>query len=100
MTIIETSYGKVQGEDLDGLHVFKGIPYAAAPVGELRWQPPIAPQPWTDVRSAVHFGNMASQQSATVPPGSMNVLADWGGVEAAEDCCDDREAATVTVVVA
>lgn len=86
MTIIETSYGKVQGEDLDGLHVFKGIPYAAAPVGELRWQPPIAPQPWTDVRSAVHFGNMASQQSATVPPGSMNVLADWGGVEAAEDC--------------
>ena len=36
MTIIETSYGKVQGEDLDGLHVFKGIPYAAAPVGELR----------------------------------------------------------------
>lgn len=41
--------------------VFKGIPYAAPPVGELRWQEPQALKPWKGVRNARHFGPSAMQ---------------------------------------
>ena len=59
--IAETRYGKVQGVERDGLCVFKGVPFAAPPVGERRWLPPAPPEPWTDVRSAEQFGRVAPQ---------------------------------------
>ena len=40
----------------EGVRVWRGIPYAAAPVGDLRWRPPQAPVPWTGVRPALDFG--------------------------------------------
>ncbi len=39
-----------------GLEVFKGIPFAAPPVGKLRWRPPEPPAAWRGVRQADHFG--------------------------------------------
>ena len=45
----------------DGVRVFKGIPYAAAPVGELRWRGPAAPKSWEGVRSATEFGSICPQ---------------------------------------
>lgn len=43
---------------LDGdIRSFKGVPYAAAPVGDLRWRPPAAPAPWTGAREADRFGS-------------------------------------------
>ena len=44
--------GKVQGK----IKIFKGIPYAKAPVGKLRWQPPVPMESWSHVHSALHFG--------------------------------------------
>jgi para-nitrobenzyl esterase len=53
--------GTVVGETVDGINTFKGIPYAAPPVGELRWK---APQPvvaWSGDRDAAKFGDMCMQ---------------------------------------
>ena len=38
--IVETTYGKLEGSEENDLFVFRGIPYAAAPTGALRWCPP------------------------------------------------------------
>jgi len=45
----------------NGIAVFRGIPYAEPPVGELRFRPPIARQRWTGVFDATHFGPTVTQ---------------------------------------
>jgi para-nitrobenzyl esterase len=57
--------GEVEGTVADGLSVFKGIPFAAPPVGELRWKSPQPVAPWTDVKQAVAFGNSCMQNLNT-----------------------------------
>ena len=64
MTIVNTKYGKIQGYTENGLEIFKGIPYAEAPIGELRFSPPIAKKPWDGVLNASKFGPCAYQ---TIP---------------------------------
>ena len=54
--LVETSYGRVQGTDEDGIRVFRGIPFARPPVGPLRFRPPERPEPWPGVRDATRFG--------------------------------------------
>jgi len=53
--LVETPAGKLRGEAIGALNVFKGIPYALPPVGGLRWRPPVAMSPWTGVRDAAQF---------------------------------------------
>lgn len=55
--VVQITTGRVRGATSNGLEVFKGIPYAAPPVGPLRWRPPQAVRPWADVRSATDFGH-------------------------------------------
>ena len=43
--------------DASGIRVFKGIPYAAPPVGELRWKAPQPVQPWNGIRSIAEWGH-------------------------------------------
>ena len=45
-TVVNTKSGKVEGYYKDNLYVFKGIPYAAPPVGDLRWMPPKPLKAW------------------------------------------------------
>ena len=54
--VITAPSGAVRGVTQDGLQVFKGIPYAAPPLGALRWKPPVAPAAWKGVRDALDFG--------------------------------------------
>jgi para-nitrobenzyl esterase len=54
--VVTTSSGTVEGMAENGLLVFKGIPYAAAPVGEARWKPPQPAAHWEGVLKAKDFG--------------------------------------------
>ena len=56
-----TETGILRGKDSDGVLSFKNIPYAAPPVGRLRWQPPQKPAPWDGVRSARSYGATCAQ---------------------------------------
>jgi len=60
--IVETTDGRVQGVvDSTGIATFKGLPYAAPPVGPRRWRPPQPVEPWTGVRAADRFGPRCMQ---------------------------------------
>lgn len=53
--------GQVSGMTKDGFHIYRGIPYAAPPVGELRWKPPQPVVAWSGVRQATAWPNRAPQ---------------------------------------
>jgi para-nitrobenzyl esterase len=60
---VSTTAGPVEGTGVvDGVRSFKGIPFAAPPVGPLRWQPPQPVRKWTGVREAKAFGNQCMQR--------------------------------------
>ena len=65
--VVTTTTGDVQGLRLDSLRVFKGIPYAAPPVGALRWRPPEPRQPWSGLLQANQFGPACIQPRTRVP---------------------------------
>lgn len=78
--IAQTRAGRLEGRTLGGVVVFKGVPYAAPPVGSLRWMPPEPVAPWAGVRPAFEFGPVAPQ--ARQPGGmGMNVA------EAQDEAC-------------
>ena len=57
--IKETQSGHLQGawaNEQEGIQVFRGVPFAQPPVGDLRWRPPVPVEPWEDVKSAERFG--------------------------------------------
>ncbi|MFD5067509.1 carboxylesterase/lipase family protein [Streptomyces sp. NPDC058369] len=63
----ETVHGTVRGTHEGGVAVFRGIPYAAAPVGDRRFGPPAPPEPWTGVRAATAFGPTAPKRPYAPP---------------------------------
>jgi para-nitrobenzyl esterase len=65
--IVETRQGKVEGEARGGHLRFRGIPFAAAPVGELRFRAPRPHAPWSGVRPALAFGKAAPQNASALP---------------------------------
>jgi para-nitrobenzyl esterase len=65
--IVETTLGAVRGHALpDGGEVFAGIPFAAPPIGELRFRPPQPPTPWSGVRDGSRFAAAPAQGSPTL----------------------------------
>jgi para-nitrobenzyl esterase len=59
--VVTTAYGRVRGAVLDGVNIFKGIPYGAATSGRNRFMPPAKPEPWTGTRDALAYGPTAPQ---------------------------------------
>ncbi|MHB8637174.1 MAG: carboxylesterase/lipase family protein [Fimbriimonadaceae bacterium] len=64
---VRTDSGLVLGAQADGLTVYKGIPFAAPPVGRLRWREPQSVKPWTGLRSANKFAPAAMQVGVSMP---------------------------------
>jgi para-nitrobenzyl esterase len=90
---IET--GKLQGSSEAGVTSFKGIPFAAPPVGDLRWRPPQPAAQWSGVRQAAEFGADCmqarlgppqSRPSATPAPGAPPSRAASPERAPSEDC--------------
>jgi para-nitrobenzyl esterase len=67
--------GTVAGETSNGISSFKGIPFAAPPLGDLRWKAPQAVKPWQGVRHATAFA-----------PGCMQSLGSDDPLKVSEDC--------------
>ncbi|MFZ1139551.1 MAG: carboxylesterase/lipase family protein [Candidatus Sulfotelmatobacter sp.] len=76
---VKTAWGMVEGKEDGAVHAFLGIPYAAPPVGDLRWKPPAAAAKWSGVLKATEFGAHCMQGRVY---GDMN-FRDAGG---SEDC--------------
>ena len=76
---VRTQAGWVEGVDESGVKVFLGVPYAAPPVGDLRWRAPQPLQPWDGVRPTKAFGN---------DPMQLPIFGDmcFRGPSVSEDC--------------
>ena len=59
---VKVEGGAVKGDVADGVLSFKGIPFAAPPVGDLRWRPPQPVVQWTGVREATAYGHDCAQK--------------------------------------
>ncbi len=66
--VVRVESGELQGVVDDGVASFKGIPFAAPPVGDLRWRPPQPAARWTGVRQAAEFGADCMQGRFGPPP--------------------------------
>jgi para-nitrobenzyl esterase len=76
--IVSVTGGKIQGRAVENGAVFKGVPFAAPPVGDLRWKPPMPVKAWTGVRDAHEYAAECIQ-----PDSGWNHVAAMG---AKEDC--------------
>ena len=65
-TQVQTKYGKIEGLKEDNILIYKGIPFAAPPLGNLRWKDPQAPASWKEVKKCVAF-SASPIQSTPVP---------------------------------
>ena len=66
-TVVRTGQGQVRGRRVDGVHTFKGIPYAAPPVGTHRLRPPQPVERWSGVRDTLASGPMPPQMPYPPP---------------------------------
>ncbi len=76
---VKTQYGILEGFEQDGVKKFLGVPFAQAPVGELRWKAPQPVQPWEGVREAKQFSD---------DPMQLDIFGDMAfrGTGRSEDC--------------
>jgi para-nitrobenzyl esterase len=80
--VVAAPAGPVRGVENDGLHVFKGIPFAAPPTGEARWTPPEALPAWDETFDATAFGPACTQPGRTME----TIYSDTLPAGMSEDC--------------
>jgi len=74
--VVRVAQGDLAGVTANGVESFKGIPFAAPPVGDLRWRPPQRPASWTGVKQANAFGPICMQAARGF----------FGAMPMSEDC--------------
>ncbi len=82
--VVSVAQGRLRGVWRQDLWSFSGIPYARAPIGELRWRPPLVPEPWGEIRDASTFGPIAPQSAAV--PGITSPSDPEASEPQSEDC--------------
>ena len=82
--IIDTHQGRLEGFEDSGLQVFLGIPFAAPPVGNLRWQPPQPPIPWQGIRAADQHPPACMQRRARYMSEDCLYLNVWTDADSAD----------------
>ncbi len=65
--VADTAFGKIRGEEVQGIKIFKGVPYGASTAAQNRFMPPMDPAPWSGVRDALHYGPSTPQSNPGVP---------------------------------
>ena len=83
---VKVEGGQIQGTVTDGIAVYKGIPYAAPPVGELRWKAPQPVIPWEGVRVCDSFGAPSIQPHHVDSDAYKHEFFFDGDPEYSEDC--------------
>lgn len=71
----QTRFGPIVGSDdsdANGTYSWKGVPFAKAPVGDLRWRAPVDPEGWKKARKTQQFGNACVQYGRIYGPGANN----------------------------
>jgi para-nitrobenzyl esterase len=87
IALVDTTYGKVKGYVLRGIHYYIGIPYGADTSGANRFMPPQKPKPWTDVFPAVWWGNSAPQNMENRYENKYGTFRDhWNYDDVSENC--------------
>jgi para-nitrobenzyl esterase len=64
---VRVEFGVLDGVTANGLSIYKGVPYAKAPMGELRWREPQPVRPWRGVRKAASFAPACMQTGVSMP---------------------------------
>lgn len=87
IAVAETVYGKVKGFILRGIYHYRGIPYGADTGGKNRFMAPQKPEPWSDVKPAVWWGNSAPQIMDNRYANAYSSFVDhWNYDDVSEDC--------------
>ncbi len=81
---MSVAQGRLRGVWREDLWSFSGIPYARAPVGALRWRPPLEADDWSEIRDASTFGPIAPQTAAV--PGITSPSDPSSSEPHSEDC--------------
>jgi para-nitrobenzyl esterase len=90
--VVQIAAGALRGTLIGTAIAFRGIPYARAPVDELRWQPPQPPLPWQGVREALQPGSACTQRTSGLIPFIAPMAQAYGSnfeqpaVKSSEDC--------------
>ncbi len=83
--VVETTFGKVRGRNVNGIRTFKGVPYGASTAGTNRFMPPRKPVAWSGTRDALDFGPSCPQLPGFKTP-EIQMMQNLSSNPSSDDC--------------